>query len=97
MSLLFLILLIIAVLFYLFSFFRRKLKKETLEIEEVLHKNLTELHNEIDKDLERLDKARSGPTFSSEKAKVRQQLKENISQTEKKILKEIKDVEEILK
>ena len=96
-SLLFLIVLIIALVLYLFGFFRRKLKKETFEIEAVLRKNFIDLHAEVDRGLDKLEKAGAGPGYRGEKARIKERLRSNIDQAEQKILKEIKDVEDVLK
>ncbi len=74
-SLIFMIVLIAAIIFYLFAFVRKKLEKETDEIEDVVRKNMDELRKTTHEDV----------------------VKEKINEVEKKIIKEIKDVEDILK
>lgn len=95
-SLLFMILLIIAAAIYLAAIFRKKLKKETVEVEHVLHDHLESLKLEIDKDLTQLAKLAGKEGFTKEKMRTRVALRDKIANTEKKILKEIRDVEEIL-
>jgi hypothetical protein len=86
-SLLFMILLIIILILYIIGLIKRKLRKETVEIEDVLHKNMAILKSTVDKELKGIDEA--------DNPKIK--LKKNIDTIEKQILKEIKDVEEILK
>jgi hypothetical protein len=95
-SLIFLVVLIIMFLIWIFEFVRKRLKKETLEIEDVLEKNMEELKvalaEEID-DLGKLTKAE----FTKVRPQVKSRLDFRIDETNKKILKEVKDVEKILK
>jgi len=88
------IILIIASLLYIAGVIRKKLKKETIEVEEVLYNNLNNLEKIIDKEMTQLKKT---PDFTREKVKMKLRLKNNIEATKKKILKEIKDVEDILR
>lgn len=88
-SLLFLILLIIALILFLIAFYRRRLKKETKDIERVLEENLEELKKDISKDIAGLG--------SQEKAKVKSRISKRIDEAKSKILKEIKDIEELFK
>ena len=96
-SLLFLIILIIILILYMAGLLRRKLKKETVEVEDVLRKNLSALQTEVEEELDKLDKVRSSAAYQKGKTQARQNIKANIDQAEKRILKEIKDVEDILK
>lgn len=95
-SLLFMILLIIFAAVYLAGIMRKRLKKETVEVEKVLHDNLNGLRSEIDKDLSQLAKYAGTEGFTKEKMRTKVALRDRISLTEKKIMKEIKDVEKIL-
>lgn len=88
-SLLFMIILIIILTIFLIGLIRRKLKKETVEVEDVLRKNFSGLEKMVDEEFNNLKSPAS--------AKVRDNIKEHLDTAEKKILKEIKDVEDILK
>ncbi len=92
-SLLFLIILIILMVVLLVWLAKKKLRKETVEIEDVLRKNLDDYKDLIDKDLKDFAKART----VKEKTKIKQRMKKNIDLVESKILKEVKDVENLLK
>ncbi len=96
-SLLFMIILIVLIVFLLVFFVRKKLKKETVEIEEVLHRNLSALQKEIDKDFDVLLKKETRVAAKREKLLIKNELKKKISSAEKNIMKEVQDVEEILK
>jgi hypothetical protein len=95
-SLLFVIVLIVAVLVWIFEFVRKKLKRETLEVEDVLAKNIEELKIAVNEEIDDLSKM-SRIEFVANKARVKNILNEHIEETNKRILKEIKDVEKILK
>ena len=96
-SLLFIILLIILLTLYLARWLRKKLKKETVEVEDVLHKNLTELKKIVDDEFKAIDRAAGKPDYKEEKERAEARLQKNIGEIEKRIYKEIKDVEDILK
>lgn len=96
-SLLFMIILIVILIVFLIGLIRRKLKKETIEIEEVLHKNIKELQKEVDKDFEDLSQFEGKTTYKTKKTETIGKIKAKIDNTEKNIMKEVKDVEEILK
>jgi len=95
-SLLFVIVLIIAILVWIFEFVRKKLKKETLEVEDVLEKNIEELKITLNEEIEDLGKM-SKIEFARNKERVKGILNEHVDETNRRILKEIKDVEKILK
>ncbi len=90
-SLLFLIILIILIIFWIIFLIRKKLKKETKEIEEILHRNSLEMKKIIDTSFAKMGATKAAQT------KARAELKGKVDENEKKTLKEIKDVEEILK
>lgn len=90
-SLLFLIVLIIFIIFWIVALIRKKLKKETIEIEEVLQRNSHEMKKAIDASFAGMG------TNKATQAKAKAELKSKIDENEKRALKEIKDVEEILK
>ncbi len=96
-SLLFMIILVVISVIYLSYLIRRKLKKETIEVEEVLHDNLNELKSYFDKEISRITRHHSVDSISQEKPKIKQNFRQKIDLTERKIMKEIKDVEKLLK
>ena len=96
-SLLFMIFLIIALILFIFIAIKRKLRKETIEIEQVLHDNLKTYAKDIDNEFLRLSKYERKVGYKQEKLKTKTILKKKIELAEKKILKEIKDVEDIVK
>ncbi|NTW22425.1 hypothetical protein HGA34_02645 [Candidatus Falkowbacteria bacterium] len=96
-SLLFMIILIVALVMLLSGKLRKKLKKETVEVEDVLHQNMCGLKQMVDDEVSRIDQFKRITEVRKEGAKMKQALRESIDTTEMKILKEIKDVEEILK
>ncbi len=106
-SLLFVIVLIVFLVVLTAKVLRQRLKKETYEVEEVLEKNLEILKSALASEaaaLARLSRDRSlaGKTgsksdLSREVIGLKQRLDEKIGETGRKIMKEIKDVERILK
>ncbi|MBU4216345.1 cohesin domain-containing protein [Candidatus Parcubacteria bacterium] len=92
-SLLFLIVLII----FLVGKVRGRLKKETVEVENVSRTNLDELEAFIDQEFARLKKFEGKVNYTQEKKKMKDGLRARVGAVEKKILKEVKDVEDILK
>jgi hypothetical protein len=95
-SLIFIIVLIVAVLVWIFEFVRKRLKKETLEIEDVLAKNMEELKIAITEEMDDISKM-TKTEFTKGKARAIDILHQHIDETNKRILKEVKDVEKILK
>lgn len=95
-SLLFLIVLIVILIIFLISFAKKKLRKETVEIEEVLHTNLESYKKSIDEEFLTLSKKQT-VTAKKEASTTKLKLKKELDLVEQKILKEIKDVEEMLK
>jgi len=93
-SLIFLIVIIIFLISLIIFLAKKKVKKETIEIEEVLHENISSYKKTIDLEL---DKLRGGIKFKEEKEKTKVKLKEKADDVEKSILKEVKDVEKLLK
>lgn len=96
-SLLFMLILIVFASVFLFSFARKKLKKETFEIENAVNQKLEELKQDISSELAQLAKATQPGAYESERAKIRTRLHGKIETAGKKIIKEVKDVEDILK
>jgi large-conductance mechanosensitive channel len=95
-SLLFVALVIIFIIVLLISFVRKKLRRETIEVETVLRRHFKQLKQEARDDLARLAKIRQADDFKQEKRKIQARLLRRIEEAEKKILKEVKDVEDIL-
>jgi hypothetical protein len=96
-SLLFLSILVIVLIVYLFDLIRRKLKKETIEVETVLHQALEHLKKNIEQEFVQLEKFENSPEYRKEKLRSKLRLKQKIEFLEKGILKEVKDVEKLLK
>ena len=90
-SLLFLIVLIILIIFWFILFFRKKLKKETKEIAEILRRNSIEMKKALDSVFTKLSANKVSPS------KAKEELRSKVDGNEKKTLKEIQDVEKILK
>ncbi|OGF25022.1 hypothetical protein A2331_00535 [Candidatus Falkowbacteria bacterium RIFOXYB2_FULL_34_18] len=96
-SLIFMIILIIILSIYLSRMIKKKLKKETIEVEDVLHNNLGEIRKELNAEFDRLQNIRHSEVYAHEKEKAKQRLNIKIGEVEKKIFKEVKDVEDLLK
>lgn len=91
-----LIIVIIAVLSYLAGLMRNKLKKETNEAQTALHKSLRNLRKLIEKEIFHLDKIEGRDGHSRERSKMKKTLKGRADFIEKKVAKEIKDIENLL-
>jgi hypothetical protein len=76
---------------------RKRLKKETVDIEEVLHRNALEMKKAIDQEFTTLKKYEGKTGYKVQKTKTKERLKKKVDENEKKTLKEIRDVEDILK
>ncbi|MCK5416436.1 hypothetical protein KAI92_03350 [Candidatus Parcubacteria bacterium] len=96
-SLLFMIILVIASVMYIIFFLRRKLKKETIEIEDALKNNLEKYQKIIDQEFAKLAKFEGTPEYKKKKQMMKAGLKKKIASIEQQILKEVLDVEKILK
>jgi len=96
-SLIFMVILITLLIMFVTGKLRKKLKKETVEVEDVLHQNMTGLKQMVDDEVSRIDQYKRITEVRKESVKIKQALRDSIEVTEKKILKEIKDVEDILK
>jgi len=97
MSLLFLIVLIIALFVYIVRAWRRRLRKETFEIEDVLRRHLGDLAKGLEADFSVLGRARGLEAQKKERLAILESAKSRINAAQEKIGKEVKDVEEILK
>lgn len=96
-SLLFLILVIILLSIFLARFARKKLKKEATEVETVLEQNIKELRKEMQSDFENIGKGRLSAGQKKLLEETQAVLKEKINAMEKKVMKEVKDVEDLAK
>jgi hypothetical protein len=96
-SLLVMIIIIIVSIIYLSDMIRKRLKKETIEVEDVLQKNMDELRSLVDRELAKLKNVKGAADLVKEGRKIKASLNSRISATEKKIMREVKDVEDILK
>jgi len=96
-SLIFLILLIIILVLLIVALLRKKLKKETYEVEDVLRDNLNNLQKTIDEEISSLGKKKTVAERKIEKEQIKERLKNKLELTKSNILKEVRDVEKILK
>lgn len=96
-SLLFMVILIAVALYYIIMLIRKRLKKETVEVEVVLQQNLLNLKKIVEDEVAKLSKLAPQPAVIKEGKKMKDSFNLQIEQAKKKIMKEIKDVEAILK
>jgi hypothetical protein len=96
-SLIFIVVLTALALFYLVGLIRKRLKKETVEVELVLQQNLANLKKIVDDEVAKLAKLAPAPAVQKEGRRMKDTFGKQVDQAKKKILKEIKDVEDILK
>ena len=89
--------LVIALLAYWAGLIRGRLKKEADEVQKVLHSNLKEFRRLIEKESTYLESLEGKTGYEKEKVKMKRILKGRIDFIEKKIGKEIKDVQDLLK
>ncbi|MBU4347132.1 hypothetical protein KKF23_01060, partial [Patescibacteria group bacterium] len=90
-------LLIILYFLFLISSIKRKTRKEADKAEEALHSNLKDFKNSIERELTLWDKFGDKNGYDKEKVRIIQSLKKKIDFMENKVLKEIKDIEDLLK
>ncbi|MDA3840390.1 MAG: cohesin domain-containing protein [Patescibacteria group bacterium] len=95
-SLLFLILLIIILFILLARLTKKKLKKEATEIEVVLRENIKELRKEIENDFTEIKKGKSSVAQKKLLDETQAALKSKIDTMEKKTMKEIRDIEDLV-
>lgn len=77
-----------------FSLMRRKVKKEVQEAEQALHKAFDLLKEDIQEQIELLEKVKSKRELTEEEIKIIKQLKKDLDDAEKFVRKEIEDIEE---
>lgn len=90
-SLLFMVILIVISLLFLIDMVRKRLKKETLEIEEVLERNLSNTKKLVEMELNSTKMSRS------DRDRLKGEIDRKIDEAKAGILKEVKDVEKILR
>ena len=76
---------------------RGRLKKETDEVQQVLHSNLKEFRKLIEMESAYLTKLKGKVGYAKERARMNKVLKGRVDFVEKKVTKEIKDVQDLLK
>jgi hypothetical protein len=96
-SLLSMIVLIVVCVIYIVGILRRRLKKETLEIEDILKSNALAIKGTIDAEFEALSKFEGRVAYQKEKETMKERLKAQVDETTKQSIKEVKDVENILR
>lgn len=96
-SLLFMIVLIILIIAYTAGFIRKRLRKETFEVEEVLNKNTKAMKSLIEKEFAGLTAFEGRVGYKKEKEKMRLRLLAQLDESARRSLKEVRDVEDILK
>ncbi len=96
-SLLFMTILIVIIIFFFILFVRKKLKKETIEVEEVVKRNLNSFRNEMEEEFKVIIEKETRVSGRKDKMASRAKLRTGLDSVEKKIMKEVKDVEDILK
>ena len=80
-----------------FRSLRKRLRKETKEAEDALHKAFSLLREEVAEQLRQLEKIRGRRRLTKEEEEIEEQLRKDIDIAEKYIGKEVKDIEEELK
>ena len=88
--------LVIALLAYWAGLTKNKLKKETDEAQAALHKNLKDFKKLIEREITFLDSIEGEDGHSRERIKIKRALKSRVDFVENKILKEIRDIENLL-
>lgn len=96
-SLLFMVVLIVLIIIYIIGFVRKRLKKETLEVEEVLENNASAMQKAIEDEFASLEKYEGKKIYKIEKAKTKKRLQAKVEENKRRSLKEIRDVENLLK
>ncbi|NTU98641.1 hypothetical protein HGA64_01370 [Candidatus Falkowbacteria bacterium] len=96
-GLIFMVVFVIVSILYMVGLIRKRLKKETVEVETVLSQNMASLKNAVDEEVIRINQLKRAAEMKKQSQALQASLKNSIDVTEKKILSEIKDVEDILK
>lgn len=87
------VVLIVLAALWLAAFIRRKLKKEAYEIEEIMQRMTVEMKDSIETEFSRLPRLKN----KAEQNQLKERLLQKADESEEKVMKEIKDVEKILK
>jgi hypothetical protein len=95
-SLVAMILLIIICSVYLWKMYRGRLRKETKDIERVLHYNMETLKKKIDSEIADMAKGLAPQNTIKSKIKARLSLRQAVDATASKIYKEVNDVKRII-
>ena len=81
---------------YKFKSLRKRLRKETREVENTLHKALESFKQEISKQLKKLERVKGKRKLTKKEEEIEEQFKKDLDIIEKHVKKEIKDVEKEL-
>jgi len=96
-SLLFMLLLVIILAILIRILLKKKIKKEAVEIETVLKEKIQELKNEIDTDISKINKGRASVTQKKLVSDIGIEMKAKVETLRGRVMKEIRDVEDIVK
>ena len=77
--------------------FRKRIRKETEEAEQALHRAVKLLKGDIKDQIKLLEKVKSKRQLTKEEDKIVKQLRRDLDDTEKFVGKEIKDIEKEIK
>lgn len=78
-----------------FSAFRKKLKKEVFEAEEILRRSFAVLHRDLRRYLNILEKSADQRDFTQEEIRLLKQINQKLDESEHLIREEIEDIEKI--
>lgn len=78
-----------------FSSFRKKLKKEVFEAEEILRRSFAVLHRDLRRYLNILEKSANKRDFTQEEIRLLKQINQELDKSEHLIREEIEDIEKI--
>jgi len=84
-------------LWFRFTRFRKRVKKETREAEQALHKAFGLLREDIREQIKMLEKTRTRRQLTEEEEKIIKQLKKDLDNAERLVRKEIEDIEKEVK
>ena len=93
-------LILLAILFILYMIkhviaFRKKIRDEATEAEEVLHEAITQLHFALAEHVKKLENARKRRALTKEEQKLVDDLNKKLDDAEKIVSKEIKDIKKV--
>ncbi len=81
---------------YRFTLFRKRLKREVGEAEETLHKSFDLLKESLGEQIKMLEKTKNRRPLTEEEEKIIRQMKKDLGDAEKLVSKEIKDIKKEL-